>query len=386
MLGCHTRIWKGKVRMNDPEPEEKDIVEVIRGQEKAKLAILKELLVRDMDWFGISDVIREKYYDENFKVLPFIDMLEMQDIITKKQDKYQIANRATCSKIFSAHRKEIDRILSLDFGKGDFAYQLTEQERYILRKVLSFGNSVVPSLLYDGISKEVDRGIGPFHGYASSSYGKRRAREITMHLVKRGFLKLDESVAIPDRVLSDFIVVYSNELVSGLREANEKIENLAKEKGELSSSIELLKTKIQKWDPTSTLQAFKIPKSFRRRIDKAIDRIDERSFSEAVINCYLVSETLITALFNFLYPDSKDKRIKHEDKLKRIWNDEEKEKHDLPGIKVIASLLSAILWYRNKMAAHTEMTPTKEAARTSITSLIQALSEFERLGIKIGTE
>lgn len=372
--------------MNDPEPEEKDIVEVIRGQEKAKLAILKELLVRDMDWFGISDVIREKYYDENFKVLPFIDMLEMQDIITKKQDKYQIANRATCSKIFSAHRKEIDRILSLDFGKGDFAYQLTEQERYILRKVLSFGNSVVPSLLYDGISKEVDRGIGPFHGYASSSYGKRRAREITMHLVKRGFLKLDESVAIPDRVLSDFIVVYSNELVSGLREANEKIENLAKEKGELSSSIELLKTKIQKWDPTSTLQAFKIPKSFRRRIDKAIDRIDERSFSEAVINCYLVSETLITALFNFLYPDSKDKRIKHEDKLKRIWNDEEKEKHDLPGIKVIASLLSAILWYRNKMAAHTEMTPTKEAARTSITSLIQALSEFERLGIKIGTE
>ena len=369
--------------LSRPTSEGKEIIEIIRLQEKAKLVILNELLTKDMDWFEISSTISEKYYDKEFKALPFIDILESQGIIKKKQDKFEIANRKTCSKVLAANKKEIDRILSLDYGRGDFAHQLIEQEKHIFRKVLSFGNSVDPSVLYDAIFDDIDHGIGPFHGYASSSYGKRRAKEITANLMKRRFLKLDGSVSIPDRVLSDFVIVNSNELVSSLKEVSEKIEYLDKENIQLSSNVQLLKTEIAKWDPKSVLEALEIPKSIRRRIDKAISRIDQASFSEAIINCYLVSETLANTLFNFLYPNLKDKRIKHEDKLKRIWNDEKREKHDLPGIKVIASLLSVILWYRNKMGAHLEMTPTKEAARISVASLIQALSEFERLGIKI---
>jgi hypothetical protein len=95
--------------------------------------------------------------------------------------------------------------------------------------------------------------------------------------------------------------------------------------------------------------ALKLPEPLRNRIEKALTRIDQRSYSEAIINCYLVSETLVKDLFAFLYPDLNAKQIKHEDKLKRIWNDEEKEKHEFPGIKVIASLLAVVLWYRNKM-------------------------------------
>ena len=123
----------------------------------------------------------------------------------------------------------------------------------------------------------------------------------------------------------------------------------------------------------------------RRRIVKAFARYNEESFSEAIINCYLVSESLTRNLFSLLYPNEIKKRIKHEDKLKRIWTDEEKEKHKLPGIKVIASLLSVILWYRNKMGAHVELEPTKEAAEITIMSLLQTLKEFQRLGIRVQT-
>lgn len=128
-----------------------------------------------------------------------------------------------------------------------------------------------------------------------------------------------------------------------------------------------------------------LDEKLRRQIVKAFARYNEGSFSEAIINCYLVSESLTRNLFNLLYPNEIKKRIKHEDKLKRIWTDEEKEKHKLPGIKVIASLLSVILWYRNKMGAHIELEPTKEAAEITIMSLLQTLREFERLNIKFQT-
>ncbi|MGQ9722238.1 MAG: hypothetical protein ACUVXA_13060 [Candidatus Jordarchaeum sp.] len=49
-------------------------------------------------------------------------------------------------------------------------------------------------------------------------------------------------------------------------------------------------------------------------------------------------------------------------------NDEHLEKHKYLGLTIIASFFSIILWYRNKMAAHTEMPPTIEAARISSTS------------------
>jgi len=133
-------------------------------------------------------------------------------------------------------------------------------------------------------------------------------------------------------------------------------------------------------------QKLELRGDIRRDISKAFVRYGEGSYGEAIINCYLVSEILTRSLFNSLYPEDKDKRIKHEDKLKRIWNDEEKEKQkEFGGIKVIASLLSAILWYRNKMGAHREMEPTMEGARITIMSLIQTLIEFQRLGINISS-
>jgi hypothetical protein len=360
------------------------IIEIIRNREKAKLAILKELQIRNMDRFELADEVSRKYYDRDFRVLPFMEILESQGLIKMRENKYELADKMACSEALAANKKETALILSLDYGKGDFTCQLGEQEKYVFYKILSFGNSIAPSKLYDAIYDDVDRGIGPFHGYARSNYGKKKAQEVTMNLMKKRFLKADGSISIPERVLSDFLTENSTELVSMLKETNEKVKGLAKRNDELSSNIDQLKTDISKFDPTSALQVLRVSESIRNRIDKAVRRIDERSFSEAIINCYLVSETLVNLLFDFLYSDSKIvQRIKHEDKLKKIWNDEENEKRNFPGISVIASLLYVVLWYRNKMAAHTEMPPTREAARISVTSLIQALIEFERLGIKI---
>lgn len=166
----------------------------------------------------------------------------------------------------------------------------------------------------------------------------------------------------------------------------ERIGQLVEENTRLLRTIERLKTDIEKLNPRKCLEKITIPQQMERYIEKAMRRVDEGSFSDAIMNCYRVSETLADILFNFLYHDAKKKRIKHEDKLKKIWNDEEKEKKEYPGIRVIASLLAVILWYRNKMGAHTEMTPTKQGARICIVSLIQAIVEFDRLGIKINTK
>lgn len=149
---------------------------------------------------------------------------------------------------------------------------------------------------------------------------------------------------------------------------------------------ELRRSRKEMYEITPIIKRLAIPEQMARYINKAISRIDQGSYSEAIINCYRVSETLVNTLFAFLYPDSRNERIKHEDKLRRVWNDDPKEKHEYPGIRVIASLFAVILWYRNKMAAHTEMTPTPEAARICVTCLVQALIEFERLDIKIGNE
>ena len=131
------------------------------------------------------------------------------------------------------------------------------------------------------------------------------------------------------------------------------------------------------------LKTLKVPEEIENYLRKSLIRIRERSYSEAISNCYRVSEALIKILFAFLYPDKKEKRVKHEDKLKKIWNDEEMEKRNYPGIRVIASLLAVVLWYRNKMSGHLEMRPTKEGATICIESTLQALIEFNRLNIEI---
>ena len=152
---------------------------------------------------------------------------------------------------------------------------------------------------------------------------------------------------------------------------------------ELEAKVSSLKTKMDQMDPRSSLDRIVIPQQARNYIDKALSRVDEGSYSEAIMNCYRISEILVKTLFNFLYPNEKNKQMKHKDKIKRIWNAEDIEKQKYPGIMVISSLMAVVLWYRNKMGAHTEMTPTKEAARVCVSSSIQALLECNRLGVRI---
>jgi hypothetical protein len=133
---------------------------------------------------------------------------------------------------------------------------------------------------------------------------------------------------------------------------------------------------------SAILEGMNLPPPSIRYIRKAILRINEGSYSETIMNCYRVSETLTEILFDFLYSPAKKMPTKHADKLKRIWNDEEKEKREHSGIRVIASLFAVILWYRNKMGAHMVMKPTRRAAVICLMSLIQALTEFKRLKIE----
>lgn len=352
------------------------VSEMVRNREKAKLAILKELASKDLSWFEVGDLMCKKYYTNTFFTNPFLETLKEKGIIKMKNGKYRLVDRKTLSEIFSANQDEIEKILSMDYGKGDLAGQLIEQEEYILRKVLSSGNSISITDLYNSTFNDVDRMSGPFSGYASANYGKKKVKEITKNLVDRGFLKMNGFISIPERILSDYVAESLDIILLEFKRASEENMQLVEKNSSLSS-------KMEQFDPSISLEKLKLPHEVKNYIVKAIARIDEKSYSEAIINCYRVSENLAKILFNFLYPNAKSGRVKHEDRLKKIWNDEEKEKHHNSGIKVIASLLSVILWYRNKMAAHTEMKPTEEAARITVFSLIQSLVEFDRLGIKI---
>jgi len=93
----------------------------------------------------------------------------------------------------------------------------------------------------------------------------------------------------------------------------------------------------------------------------------------------LISEVLCRILFKRLYGVDDAKKTKHEHKLKKMWTDEQIEKHQYSGVHLIASLLSIILWYRNKMAAHAELKPTMDAARICIIALLQSVQELRRL-------
>lgn len=354
------------------------ILEMIRNREKARLAILKELANKDLSWFEVTDIMCKKYYNKTFVTHPFLETLKGKRLIEEKEGKYRLVDGKTISEVFSANQDEIEKILSVDYGRGDLAGQLMEQEKYILRKVLSSGNSMSITDLYNSVFDDVDRMSGPFSGYARANYGKKRAQEITKNLVNRGFLKTNGFISIPERILFDYMTENLDGISLEFKQVSEKNKQLVAKNQNLLS-------KIERFDPSISLEKLKVPQEVKNYIVKAIARIEEGSYSEAIMNCYRVSENLTKVLFDFLYPNAKNERIKHEDKLQKIWNDETTEKHHSPGIKVIASLLSVILWYRNKMAAHTEMKPTEEAARITVFSLIQSLVEFDRLGIKIYT-
>lgn len=353
------------------------VAEIIKNGEKAKLAILRELASGDVDWFELSEAIRKKYYKENFVAHPFITKLEKDGLIEKKEQKFRLLNKELTLEILSSNKYEVDRILSLSYGRGDLAGQLNEQEKYILSKVLLFSNSVSFRELYESFFSDIENHLGPFSGYAKPSYAKQRSQVITEDLVRRDFLKVDnESVTLPEAVFSDFLPESFSQILFSIRQTREKNKQL------LEENTHLAKKAIQ-FDPSNLLKSVKPHDGIDSYVVKAASRIEEGSYSEAIINCYRVSEYLVKSLFVFLYPSQVPERMKHEDKLKKIWNDDEKEKHCYSGIKAIASLLSVILWYRNKMAAHTEMEPTEDAARTCIFSILQALKEFDRLSIPI---
>jgi len=125
-----------------------------------------------------------------------------------------------------------------------------------------------------------------------------------------------------------------------------------------------------------------LPLQVQKNIEKAIERFEAGDYDTVIVKSYLVSEILIRDFFTYIYGDDEGKRVrKHEDKLKKLWNAEQLEKGKYPGIMLIASLFSTILWYRNKMGAHAELPPTLEAARISIIALLQSIKELKRLGV-----
>ena len=153
-------------------------------------------------------------------------------------------------------------------------------------------------------------------------------------------------------------------------------------KEQLESLEELQKIK-EKFDLRNLYDEVKssLPEQVQMNIEKAIERFEANDYDTAIVKSYLASEVLVRNLFSHIYGEEARKVRKHEDKLKRIWNDEKLEKRVYPGIRLIASLFSTILWYRNKMGAHMELPPTMEAARISIIALLQAIEELKRLGI-----
>jgi len=123
------------------------------------------------------------------------------------------------------------------------------------------------------------------------------------------------------------------------------------------------------------LKPLSLPEDVKKWIDLSLKRLKEDSYSEAILSSYLASEALTSDLFGTIYGEEQLSKVrKHEDRLKRLWNDEQLEKKKLPGINVIASLLAVILWYRNKMAGHARiLKPTIEAATVCLLAILQVL-------------
>jgi len=118
-------------------------------------------------------------------------------------------------------------------------------------------------------------------------------------------------------------------------------------------------------------------------IEKAIRLYKLKEYGASITEAYKITELLLKRLFKKIYGDKEFQKVKkHENKLKRLWTDEHLEKHKYPGVNLIASLFATVLWYRNKMGAHAEMEPTREAARVTLISLLQSVIEIKRLGFE----
>ena len=100
---------------------------IVKNNQKAKLAILKELTLQEVDSFDLSEIIRKKYYEKDFIAFHFVEALEKDRLIEKRERKFWLTNKELTSKILSANHAEVERILSLPFGNGDLVDQLGER-------------------------------------------------------------------------------------------------------------------------------------------------------------------------------------------------------------------------------------------------------------------
>jgi hypothetical protein len=177
---------------------------------------------------------------------------------------------------------------------------------------------------------------------------------------------------IPVNMLRQMVKDLHKELVTLEREKYKLIE----EKDRELTELRMMMQNIQEiFDFTTNLTP--LPPALRKDIDEAIKLFREKSYDSSIVKTYKISEMLVKDLFKDLYGNEELGKVrKHEDRLKKMWADEETEKKRYPGLLLIASLFSVILWYRNKMGAHVELEPTKEAARICLDSLLRALERI----------
>jgi len=280
---------------------------------------------------------------------------------------------------------------SLDYDK------LTESEKVALIVAITFPHrtliSVLPKL---------------FKWKASDSTYYRYHREGYDKLIDKGLLKDGKPTELAFKILPQNILLQivkdlreeimtlynetsktTNELWESRRNLSQLKEEyifLEKEneriKSEIERFIELRELK-EKIDFTNIYDELKLilSKSLAKDVDKAIELFKRDEYDSAIVKSYVITEILLHNLYKIIYGIDDAKKVrKHEHRLKKIWNDDQLEKYKYPGIQLVASLFSIILWYRNKMGAHRELPPTIEAARISINALLQSLKEIRRLG------
>ncbi|MGC9015135.1 MAG: hypothetical protein ACP5KW_12235 [Thermoproteota archaeon] len=178
---------------------------------------------------------------------------------------------------------------------------------------------------------------------------------------------------IPASMLPEMVRKLSEELL----ELNEKRLKELEEKDKIESELRM---RLQDLDFTNYHDIGRLPGPIKEDIDKAIDQFMKEEYDMSIVKVYKVSEELVKNLFERLYGDEELEKVrKHEDRLKKMWNDEETEKKKYPGVRLITSLFAVILWYRNKMGAHCELKPTKEASRICLESLLEAIRQLKRM-------
>jgi hypothetical protein len=185
---------------------------------------------------------------------------------------------------------------------------------------------------------------------------------------------------IPLGMLRQMVKDLHRELMTLNKESYELMETKEKEISELRTALQNVQNMF---DFTTYHDLTPLPQTLIRDIDEAIKQFREKSYDLAIVKTYVISEMLVKNLFAHLYGSEELGKVhKHEDRLKKIWTDEETEKRKYPGLRLIASLFSVILWYRNKMGAHVELEPTKEASRICLESLLEAIRQIKRMKLE----